>query len=72
MALFAVVQDSNLDGAGYETAIKGGALAAGGKSKPASKAGSKAGSRAGTKKVSKTVIMPHQQRTIRCQLVHGA
>jgi hypothetical protein len=68
MTFFAAVQDSNLDGAGYETAIKGGALAAGGKSKPASKAGS----RAGTKKVSKTVIMPHQQRTIRCQLVHGA
>jgi hypothetical protein len=68
MALFAVVQDSNLDGAGYETAIKGGALAAGGKSKPASKAGSKAG----TKKVSKTVIMPHQQRTVSCQPVHGA
>jgi hypothetical protein len=43
----ASAKDSNLDGAGYETAIKGGALAAGGKSKPASKAGS----RAGTKKI---------------------
>jgi len=43
----ASAKDSNLDGAGYETAIKGGALAAGGKSKPASKSGSKAG----TKKV---------------------
>lgn len=37
-----LLQDSNTTGAGYETAIKGGALAAGKpKSKPASKAGTK-------------------------------
>ncbi len=42
---FCAVQDSNLIGAGYETAIKGGALAAGGKAK------SRPGSKAGTKKV---------------------
>lgn len=37
------MQDSGVDGAGYETAIKGGALAAGGKpkSRPASKPGTK-------------------------------
>jgi hypothetical protein len=38
-----VLQDSGVDGAGYETAIKGGAIAAAGKpkSRPASKPGTK-------------------------------
>jgi hypothetical protein len=43
-------QDSGVDGAGYETAIKGGALAAGGKPK------SRPASKPGTKKVSSNAV----------------
>jgi hypothetical protein len=44
-------QDSGTDGAGYETAIKGGALAAAGKPK------SRPASKPGTKKVSRSTGM---------------
>lgn len=55
--LVAVLQDSGVDGAGYETAIKGGALAAAGKpkSRPASKPGTK---KVGTCFTSSSVAAP--------------
>lgn len=47
----AVLQDSGADGAGYETAIKGGAIAAAGKPR------SRPGSKPGTKKVRATCFV---------------